>query len=152
VQESHYWEELVRPRQEVAAVISAEVRKFATDKDLKWEAWHQNEPIWYVWQEEHKDDLIMMRTVQVAAFAIKEEAPVLKAIPFAQIVNEKSNQAQVLDKPREVPGMVLSEVPGSYLKVYSLLQQAWEAAQTITITDFPSKKVKLSPRPGKWPP
>lgn len=154
LQQNHYLERLVRPAPDIASRITQEVENFALKWDLRWEAWHQDEPIWYVWQSRPHDGLTVTRTVQVSAFRVRDEPPMLRAIAFGQLVDDSSGQARVLEKPKKVVSQPLVGPAGKYPEIYALIQEAWEAAQAITSTDFPDdgKKIRLTPRPSKWPP
>jgi hypothetical protein len=68
-------------------IIAQAVQAFAQERDLRYELWYQNAPVWLAWQEVRPDNYV--REVQAAAFRTRD-GEALFFIPHAyQFDDEK---------------------------------------------------------------
>ncbi len=143
-------EQLVTPDPEVASILSKEVEKFARKHGLRWQAWHQDDPIWQIWHEQVIDRKVLRRILQISAYASPGETPVLKAIGLSQIIDEAALLGKVLRTPNVLGQKPLAQIKGD-LNLVAFLDKAWAKAMEIREEDFPAESIKLPPKPANWP-
>lgn len=141
------------------AIVSRIVERFAKDHGLDWQAYHHDEPIWYISEKQRHDSVTTIRTVQVAAFYGDLDLPdaefySLWAIPFAQEIDEAKMLGWTLEQLPEPP----SPIPGAKInkdnlrELSDLLYKAWSIAKDMTSEDI--RKGVSTPLPAKpdlWP-
>lgn len=139
-------EQLVTPSPETASLFSKVVEKFAQTHGLRWQAKHQDDPIWQIWQEEIMDGKIIRRILQVSAYASLGDMPMLKAIALGQIIDEAALLGKVLRTPNVIGQKPLGQVKADSLMAF--LDKSWAKVLEIQERDFPPETIKLPPRPG----
>ena len=108
-------------------LVAQAVKAFAQERDLRYELWYQNAPVWLVWQEIKADNYI--REVQVSAFRTSD-GEALFFIPHAyQFEDQKlrttpSTPVNVVQRPLQAFYANL-DVDTILQEIQTLLAQAW---------------------------
>lgn len=143
---------IVQLPEHIGKIISAAVEHFAAKNGLALENWHQDEPFWYVWEEEKTSAQLFIKSVQVTPFETKDGLQ-LVAMPFAQVIDEEKGEGRWLEevpKPKNAERLSLRmSIEESQVSV--ILEAAWQRAKEITIGQISQEKVGLSPKPKQQP-
>jgi hypothetical protein len=119
--------------------VSEAVYGYAKRHDLEAEALHQDEPVWYVYSERRIGRSLFKRFVQIAFFENPRIDPPLeiRAIPGAQLVNEKEHLGANYDKRQDSVVVRVENGGPTGDTIETMIDKAWSSADAIKDSDVP---------------
>ena len=112
-------------------MVAQAVEAFAQKRHLRYELWHQDAPVWLVWQEVGPDNYV--RGIQVAAFRMRDGEALFFIPPAYQLEDEKlrtiaSTPVNVIQRPLQAFYANLG-VHIVRQEIQKLLGQAWSGVE-----------------------